>query len=329
MSNFAPERKFALYFNDTFKSFYVAENICAEPNYRFEVLAYFSAFNLKTETKYRRSNGKIFHATATVKNSKDELTFVCENESKEFANKEIWHVVHEKMLVPVKQFFESGDDVADGTTISFFIRNVCNMRTKPSTFFAKFGILFADNFSRIDPNICLEIMRKTRSFANAQMMETFIDIVCNVNKDKYICVNEKLYSYAEWIRYSCDRRKSSNTTEVFRIEKIYNNIVNPTANLQKKLISTDYRLVGNINPLSEDMALYALSVDLDAYNYLPFTTPSIDAYRDKLKAEEVDFSNIGILSTPPENGVVFSIMDSRKPFHLQLKQFISVWKLNR
>ena len=53
MSNFAPDKKFAQHFNDTFHDFYLAEKIDETPNYRFDLMTYLSDLNLKAETKYR------------------------------------------------------------------------------------------------------------------------------------------------------------------------------------------------------------------------------------------------------------------------------------
>ena len=143
LSNFAPDRKFVQHFNDTFSNFYAVEKINLEPNYRFEVLAYLSAFNLKAETKYRHPAGsKVFRATITIGNAKDALRFVCEDKDKEFVNKELWRIAYEKLLAPV-------------------------------TFFAGFGILFADNFSHMAPNVCSKIMRQLRLYADARTVAAF------------------------------------------------------------------------------------------------------------------------------------------------------------
>lgn len=111
LSNFAQEKKFVQYFNDIFSNFYSVEKIEPESNYRFELLAYLSALNLKAETKYRHPMGsRVFRATLSVENSNDALRFVCENESKEFVNKEIWRVAYGKIITPIRRFFESADD---------------------------------------------------------------------------------------------------------------------------------------------------------------------------------------------------------------------------
>ena len=265
LSNFAPDKKFAQYFNNIFRDFYVADKIKAEPNYRFDLLAYLSAFNLKASAKYRHPQGsKIFRATLTIDDSKDVPPFVCESRSKEFANSKIWRMAYEKILAPVKLFFESVEATVNESAVSFFIRNVCRKRDLSSSFFAGFCILSADNLSKISPNIC---------------------------------VDEHIYSYAEWLRFSCGVKKTLIATEDIRLAEIYDNIVNPAVQLQKKLISADYRLVQKIYPLSDEMAIYALNVNSDAYNYLPFVSPSVADYYDKIKAEEINFADIGILNT--------------------------------
>lgn len=276
LSNFAPDKKFTQCFNNVFRDFYVAEKIQAEPNYRFDLLAYLSAFDLKIYTKYRHpSSSKNFHVTVTIGNSKDAPRFVCESKSKEFANREIWRMAYEKILAPVKLFFESVEAFVDKAAVSFFIRNVCRKHNLSSSFFAGFGILSANNLSKINPNICAEIMRKVQSFTGERMFSDFVSIICKANSKKYICVGERIYSYAEWLNFSCGVKETLVATEDIRLAEIYDNIVNPTAQLQKKLISADYRLVQKVYPLSDEMAIYALNVNLDAYNYLPFVSLSV------------------------------------------------------
>lgn len=59
--------------------------------------------------------------------------------------------------------------------------------------------------------------------------------------------------------------------------------------MQKKVISNDYRLVQKICPISDELALYSLDVNPDAYNYLSFVSLSVESYYKKLKAEEISF----------------------------------------
>lgn len=197
---------------------------------------------------------------------------------------------------------------------------MCRKHNLSSSFFAGFGVLSANNFSKINPNICAEIMRKTQSFTGERMFSDFVSIICKANSEKYICIDERIYSYAEWLNFSCGVKKTVVATEDIRLAEIYDNIVNPTTQLQKKLISADYRLVQKIYPLSDEIAIYALNVNLDAYNYLPFVSPSVADYRDKIKAKEMNFADIGILNTNLGDDVIVSVMDSHKPFHFQLKQ---------
>ena len=169
------------------------------------------------------------------------------------------------MLAPVKRFFESGDNnFADPVT--FFIRQVCIARNLPPMFFAEFGILFADNFSKINPAICAKVIRKARILTNSRTFSDFLSIICKVNAEKYLCVDENVYSYADWLQFSCDDGKELHAAENFRLAEIYDNIVNPTVQLQKKIISIDYRFVQKIQSLSEEIAFYALNINSDAYN---------------------------------------------------------------
>ena len=327
LSNFAPDKKFTSYFNDSFERFFTAEKISANTDYRFEVSAYLSAFELKPKTVYREIGGGIFHAEVVIGSSKGAFRFVCENESMRFAKKEVWRIAYEQIIVPVKRFFESADDDCIGKAVSFFIHKVCDIRPISAEFFAGYGILFAENFLRMSPNICAEVMRKARSCADNQTFADFLRVICKANTGKYICVNESVYSYVDWMRLSCGDKKSDIIADDADLAMIYDNIVNPTTKLQKKLISTDYRFVQKICPLSDEIALYALDVNLDAYNYLPFVSSSAVVHYDKLRMAYL--TGTDILSTDLGAGVTAYIMDSQKPFHVQIKQLTSRFKIKK
>ena len=98
----------------------------------------------------------------------------------------------------------------------------------------------------MSPNICADVMRKARLCADNQTLADFLSVVCKVNTDKYICVNESVYSYVDWMRLSRGDKKSNIIADDANLAMIYDNIVNPTTKLQKKLISTDYRFVQKI-----------------------------------------------------------------------------------
>lgn len=77
------------------------------------------------------------------------------------------------------------------------------------------------------------------------------------------------------------------------------------------------------------MAFYALEQSLDAYNYLSVASPSVSAYYEKLKAEQEDYSDIGILDGIVGESVSVSILDSQKPFHTQVRKLISKLNIRR
>ena len=154
-------------------------------------------------------------------------------------------------------------------------------------------------------------------------------VVCKANSGKYICINESIYNYGDWLQHIYDNKKSINVEDISRLTTIYDSIVNPTTELQKKLISNDYRLVQKIYPITDELALYSLDVNQDAYNYLSFVSPSVDSYYKKLKAEEINLANIETLNTLLGTDIKMSIMDSQKSFHSQLKLLISDLKIKK
>lgn len=65
------------------------------------------------------------------------------------------------------------------------------------------------------------------------------------------------------------------------------------------------------------------------HTILPFASLSVAEYYKKIKTKEVNLSTIGILKTNLGDGVSVSVMDSQKPFHFQLKQFMSEIKIKK
>ena len=112
-----------------------------------------------------------------------------------------------------------------------------------------------------------------------------------MNSGKYICVDENLYSYTDLIQRSYDVKIPLRPEDTSQLATIY--------------------------PTSDEITLYALDINLDAYNYLSFVSASISEVYDKLKAQEGAFADVGILSVSPDDGVTVSIMDSHQIFSRQ------------
>lgn len=327
LSSFTPEKIIFQNYENTFRSVY-SEGNSEVIDHRFSVLAFLAEFDIEPQTNHHEVGNGFFHAEVNINSPDGIFQFVCENESMRFAKKEVWRIAYEQLITKVKVFFETSANSKSMKPVQFFVHNICKQKLASPLLLSRYGILCADNFKKIDPNICSAVIRNIRASVDSRTLSEFFNLVCKSNGGKYLCVDDNVYSYTDWIHYSFDTSKAKNFVQNQQLISIYSDIANPSIGLQKKLIDEDYRNIKQINPLSDEIALYALDKSLDTYNYLPYTSATITAYYEKLKSKEIDFSNIGMLSVNLDMGVSVSIMDSQKPFHQQLLQILSLIKIN-
>ena len=328
-SNFTPDKKSIQYFFNYFESFYIHNGLNLEVDYRFSLISYLSVLNIRTETNhYEVGNGK-YHAEVIIGRSTNSLKYTCENDSMRYAKKEVWHIAYDNLVTSVQEFFFSANENVDKESVLFFIRRVSNTKDLPSTFFSRYGVLNANNYSKIDTVVYKRIINTLKEWLEIDKLKAFINIVCNVNCGKYIYINGQIKSYNDWIKEIALGEQVQQNFDNSELPLIYENIVNPTVDLQKKMITIDYKSIKKIYPLSDQLAEFALLQNIDAYNYLPFISPYISEIYDKIKAETVDLSNIGSLIATPGEDVTISILDSQKPLHYQILPLISKMKIKK
>lgn len=326
ISNFAPDKKFLQYFNSLFETFYSENGVNIEIDYRFALIAYLSAFNIKVQTNHHEAGNGIFHAEITLGDSANAPTYICENESMRFAKKEVWHKAYESIVVAVKKFFSSPDVNCSDESLSFFVKSVVRSHNSNQAFYSGFGILNAKNHTMINTYSCSKIMYKIKNIINDRtVFSEFIEIICNINQNNHICIDDSVYNYSLWLRNCAmylENYQKANAIDDKLIPDVYDGIVNPTAMIQRKLIDINYKCVQKIYPLSDEIAKYALEISMDAYNYLPFVSPEISAHYVEMKKSEEDFTDIGLLTGKAGKDTTISILDSHKSFSSQIEMLI-------
>lgn len=329
LSNFAPDKKFIQFFDNTIEKFYSNENLNLEIDYRFALIAHLSAFGLRVETNHHEAGNEIYHAEIIVGNGKNPLTFVCENESMRYAKKEVWHIAYESMVYAVQRFFAVGEAAGNEDAVRFFIAKTGSIRTHSASFLSGYGFLSADSIPKLNINLFDSVFQKARQLSNEKGFEAFIETVCRLNAGKYLAAENAVYEYSEWLQYRLWGTKPKHLVPDSELPTVYDRIVNPTSDLQRKLISLDYKQIQYIFPLPDALAFFALEQNLDAYNYLPVVSPAVSEYYEKLKEEQKDYSDIGALEGIVGESVSISILDSQKPFHTQVRKLISNFNIKK
>ncbi len=329
LSNFSPDKKFFQFFADSVEKFYSDRKLNLETDYRFALITHLSALGIQTEINNYEAGNEIFHAEVVIGSGESPIAFVCEDESMRYAKKEVWHIAYESMVSGVQHFFTNGEIVDSEDAIRLFIAKTGSVQIRSASFFSSYGFLSADSIPMLNINLSDSVFRKARQISGEKEFKAFIETVCRLNAGKYLIIENNVYEYSEWLKYRLWGDKPRHVVSDSELPTIYDCIVNPSPDLQKKIISVDYKYIQNFFPLSDDLAFYALEQSLDAYNYLSVASPSVSAYYEKLKAEQEDYSDIGILDGIVGESVSVSILDSQKPFHTQVRKLISKLNIRR
>ena len=329
LSNFSPDKQFIQFFDNTLCKFYSNENLNLEIDYRFALITHLSAFGIRVETNHHEASNEIYHAEIIVGSGKSPITFVCEDESMRYAKKKVWHIAYESMVCAVQRFFADSEVVGNEDSIRFFISKVGSTQIRSASFFSGYGFLSADSIPKQNINLFDSVFQKARHLSDEKGFNAFIETVCKLNAGKYLVVENEVYEYGEWLRYRIWGTKPRHIVSDSKLPTVYDHIVNPTPDLQRKIISLDYKQIQRISPLSDAVAYYALEQNLDAYNYLSVASQAVTDYYEKLKGEQQDYSDIGLLAGVVGESVSISILDSQKPFHTQVRKLISNFDIKR
>lgn len=328
ISNFTPEKNFFQYFNNILDEYYNQYTINIEFDHKYLLTKYLSELNIRPKiNSYELANGK-FTTELIIENGKSILRYCSESESIKQSKKLVWYKAYEKLVILVQNFFFTADENKTEVeeAISFFVNKVCINHIYNPLFYKNYGFLNSKNISKMDISVCKKVLLNIKKLLGNKKLNSFINLICEINKEKYLCINDQLYNYGEWIMSFTNSKTPKPVAIDQRLTQIYDQIVNPTIELQKKLIRFDYKDVNKIYPLSNELAIFAIQQNLDAFNYLPYTNPEITLFYEQLKEKE-SISDIGTLVQNVGNSVQISILDSHKPLHTQIYSLISQSKI--
>ena len=330
LSNFSPDIKFNNYFKDTLKQFY-SEQVPIDFDYRYALISFFSAFNIRIETNHHEADNGIFHAEIKVGQTPHSPVFTYENESMRYAKKYIWELAYNELILTFSDFFSNPLSVFNKVNILFMVKTIAS--SKPSNLHSlkNIGILDADNFEVIGLEHALSIfMRATEIIIDKTVFEMFISHFNTINQEKYVVINENVYEYNSVLHNSFDLTtldKSIFSLSSKNIESIYSKIINPTYRIKKLLIDSDYKFVSKIRNIDDETAKYAIDCNIDAYNYLPLISHAIEEYY-KDKSTTTFQMDIGQFMCNVNDDVKIYILDSHLSVSKQLNELTKEMNIN-
>lgn len=331
LSNFSPDKKFTQYFSNHISEIYRKIDTPFETDYRFSTIAFLSALNIRVRTNHYELEDGTFHAEIATGYGKNAPAYICENASMKVAKKCVWKDAYNDIVIQLRHFFTAPDADCSAKVLALFIRGIENSEITDIDFFLDFGILNGRNFPNISPISVSKIISRLKSLIKDSVVDRFLKIIYKINDNLYIETERGIYTYSTWLQSIVlnEEFPPQPSTNNMQIEDLYDSIVNPSFLSQKKLIDSNYKFVSKIYPISDSIAKYALEKNPDAYNYLQFISPETEALFENLKREKEEFSDIGSLTLNLDSDTNIIIIDSHKPFHTQIKDFIKELKINR
>lgn len=330
LSNFSPDIKFNNYFKNTLKQFY-SEQVPIDFDYRYALISFFSAFNIRIETNHHEVGNGIFHAEIQIGQAPNSPIFSFENESMRFAKKYIWQLAYNELILTFSDFFSNPLSVFNKFNILFMVKTIAS--SKPSNLHSlkNIGILDADNFEVIGLEHAQSIfMRATEIIIDKTVFEKFISHFNTINQEKYVVINENVYEYNSVLHNSFDLTtldKSIFPLSSKNIEFVYSKIINPTYRIKKLLIDSDYKFVSKIRNIDDETAKYAIDCNIDAYNYLPLISHAIEEYY-KDKSTTTFQMDIGQFMCNVNDDVKIYILDSHLSVSKQLNELTKEMNIN-
>lgn len=335
LSNFSPDKKFKQFFSSLLFEFFTAYGLDLENDYRYALIAFFSAFNIRIESNNHESENGFYHAEIRIGKSLTAPTFICENESMGFAKKNVWQKGYENTVLSFQKFLTVTEETMNREIFLFLANEIKKSTVTNPDFYRQFGVLNANNINQIGLEETKKIIEKIRQYFENdldcfELMQTIGKINCN----KYILENNKLYKYSDALTSQFIFTKISSkgcpcTSKT--VVELYPNIINPSESIQQTLIDVDYKLARRVSPITDKIARYALDRSLDAYNYLSTISDETRLYFEKLstQAETFEAANLGQISSNLDDKISFLILDSHKSVSKQLENLIANLQIQR
>lgn len=323
-SNFRPGKAFAGVFGKYISIFY-EDGFKDTINHRYAVLSFLGKLGISVDFQ-GQVNDTTYTASVTVDN---KFRFYSTGQSKDEVKKQIWENAFDNTVGSVERLLCGKQAKCQTALLQLLISRISNISVGMMMSIDKnMWLLNANSLSKIGVDEYCRIVHSTKNFINnADIWNRLVEAIAERNGKCCVCVRSKVYKFSDILTVfeNLDQLEKIQPVHISckNCISIYQRIVNPSEVIQKKIIDVDYRVVRYIEPLSIDVAKYAIDNCLDAFNQIVLPNKEIDDYyRRCLAAQEQEEKNTEVL-TSSDNGARIIMFDSNRVLSEQLCELVA------
>ena len=322
LSNYEPEKKIWNDFSEIYDSL-LENGITKNIDYQFSVISFLSIFGIRPEINSEEINNNTFSTVLKINKKDNSPSFSYVGESRKENRNKCWEMAYQQIVLPFKAILTKEKVKIASELLEYFIRRLTNKSTynnvinrMPNTVLdAKYVKLTGFNvYKRVLLNI-------RKNIINKDVFDSFITSIIDYNSMSYIIVDDKLYTFNEFINliiYAHDYGKY--IYDVNDLSDMYLQIINPTPDYEKAMIKENLLSLELIKDISFEVAKFALDIDIESFKIIVSPSDDIIEYCNN---KMVEFEKQSVFQIPQTNTYNVCILDSYRPLHLQIIELLN------
>lgn len=323
VSNFNPGKAFAEVFGKHIAVFY-ADGFEGTVDHRYAVLSFLGKLGIDADFQGEQ-NDATYSASLTIDK---KFRFYSTGQFKDDVKKELWKKVFDNTVCSVEMFFCGQPTKCPQTLLHLLVSKISNLSVGMLMSIDKnMWLLNANSMSKIGVDEYGRILRTSKSIIhNTATWERLMNALIARNNKYIVCIKSNIYRFSDILAAfdGCSKIEKLQPIQIARTNciSIYQRIVNPTETIQKKIVDVDYRVVRYIEPLSFEVAKYAIDNCLDAFNQIALPSQEIKDYYQGLLTLIEEERNSGAITSFDSKAKII-MFDSNRMLSEQLYELVA------
>lgn len=334
IENFNANKKFRKIFKKTLEQTYSNNYIESISDYRITVTNFANMLGLKIILDSNIVDNGKFKVSFYFNTYESEFKYSVIEDSNKKAKNIVLHNMLNNYINKLNEFFNGETNECDYTFLSFFVERINEISYNLLINLRKEYYLFDIRNLKSDENYLEKLYIMFKNLKESKLKKIISNKIIELNNGLLFENNSKYYKVDDLIESIV---KHSNidgnfTSEIIcscineisfeklDIDRDFDSIINPSTNTIKKFIKLDYRNIRKVKKLNEELAKYAIDINLNSYNYITNPEKSIERYYLNKKEYIDQISNFNIDNFILKNDdIKIKILSSQHDVSTQLK----------
>lgn len=328
-SNFNPGKAFLDVFGEHIATFY-ANGFEGTVDHRYAVLSFLGKLGIVADFQGDQKDTS-YSASLTIDK---KFRFYSTGQFKDDVKKELWKKAFDNTIGSVENFFCGQHPKCPQALLHLLVSKISDLSVGMLMSIDKnMWLLNANSMSKIGVDDYCQILRTSKStIDNAAIWNRLMSAIIARNNKYIVCIKSSAYMFSD-ILATFDGRSKIDKLQPIQITRtncmtVYQKIVNPTEAIQKRIVDIDYRVIRYIEPLSFEVAKYAIDNCSDAFNQIALPSQEIKEYYQRLLAVIEEEKNLGAL-TSFDSKTKIIMFDSNRLLSEQLYELVAPMVLKK